>query len=327
MKAEFPALTHRLCVAPMMNHTDRHFRYLLRLISRRVMLYTEMITTGALIHGRQHHRLAFDPAEHPLALQLGGNDPLDLARCARLAAGAGYDEINLNVGCPSSKVQTGQFGACLMADPSLVAECVAAMTAAVGIPVTVKTRIGIDDRDSYEHLCGFIDTVAGGGCRTFIMHARKAWLQGLSPRQNREVPPLDYPMVYQLKRDYPQLELVINGGINSLEEAKAQLRHVDGVMIGRAACSDPWLFAAADKLIFGDEAAPGDRGEILKAYLDYTGARLAEGIPLQQMSRHLLGLFQGQPGARRWRRHLSEHIHRQDAGIEVIEEALNAVKM
>jgi len=318
-------IDHRLSIAPMMTHTDRHFRYFLRLISRRVMLYTEMITTGALVHGRQYRRLEFDAAEHPLGVQLGGSDPAELAVCARLAEDAGYDEINLNIGCPSDRVQTGQFGACLMAEPQRVADGVAAMTAATALPVTVKTRIGIDDRDSYQELCRFIETVAAGGCRTFIIHARKAWLQGLSPRQNRDVPPLDYPRVHRLKADYPHLEIIINGGINTLEEARTHLEHVDGAMIGRAACSNPYLLAQADAAIFNDSRHTPTRCEVLDGFMHYAEDQLASGISLHQMTRHILGLFQGQAGARLFRRHLSEKAVKAHASIEVLTEAAQYV--
>lgn len=316
-------LSHRLCIAPMMNHTDRHFRYFLRLISRRVMLYTEMITTGAIVHGRQYQRLAFSEREHPLGLQLGGNDPGQLSYCARIAEDMGYDEINLNIGCPSDRVQNGRFGACLMLEPDLVAANVAAIAANSRIPVTVKTRIGVDDHDSYEYLHHFIKTVAAGGCHTFILHARKAWLEGLSPKQNREVPPLDYDRVYRLKHDFPDLEIIINGGVNTLEQALGHLERLDGVMIGRAVCKDPYLLATADELIFNDRTGTSDRAEILEQYSRYAGERLAEGTSLHQLTRHILGLFQGQPGARLWRRHLSENACLEKSGIQVIQDAIN----
>lgn len=319
-------LDRRLCVAPMMTHTDRHFRYFLRLISRRVMLYTEMIATGALIHGKQFHRLEFSPQEHPLALQLGGNDPTELSECARIAEQMGYDEINLNIGCPSDKVKIGQFGACLMARPELVAECVAAISATVSIPVTVKTRTGIDNQDSYEHLHHFIKTVADGGCRTFIVHARKAWLQGLSPRQNREIPPLDYSRVYRIKHDFPELEIIINGGFQSLQQSLEQLQHVDGVMIGRAVCHNPYLLAGADRMIFGHLGSANTRSEILEKFSRYVELQLSQGTSLHQMARHVFGLFQGQPGARVWRRYLSDNMFDNNSGIEVIEDALHLVQ-
>ena len=319
-------LDRRLCVAPMMTHTDRHFRYLLRLISRRVMLYTEMIATGSLIHGKQFHRLEFSPQEHPLGIQLGGNHPDELSQCARIAEQRGYDEINLNIGCPSDKVKIGQFGACLMARPELVAECVAAIAARVSVPVTVKTRTGIDNEDSYECLHRFIKTVADGGCRTFIIHARKAWLQGLSPKQNREIPPLDYSRVHQIKKDFPHLEIIINGGFQTLEQSQEQLQFVDGVMIGRAFCHNPYLLAGADRLMFGHFGRANTRSEILEQFTHYAEQQMGQGTELHQMMRHVLGLFQGQPGARVWRRYLSENIFDNNSGVEVIEDALHLVQ-
>ena len=312
---------HRLCLAPMLEWTDRHFRFFLRLISRRVFLYTEMVTTGAMLHGDRARLLAYDPSEHPVGLQLGGSDPSALAECARVAAGLGYDEVNLNVGCPSDRVQNGRFGACLMAEPELVGECVAAMREAVGIPVTVKTRIGIDDLDSYEGLAYFIDTVAAAGCRTFIIHARKAWLKGLSPKENREIPPLRYEVARQLKQDFPGLEIVLNGGILTLDECVAHLRDVDGVMLGRAAYHNPYCLAEADRLLFGDEYSVRSRHEVLEAFLPYVAHELAQGAHLQGISRHILGLFHGEPGGRLWRRHLSENAVRADAGVEVLRAA------
>ncbi len=309
----------------MMQCTDRHDRYLLRLISRHALLYTEMIPCGALLHGDRRRFLAFHPAEHPVALQLGGSEPAEMAECARLAQAAGYDEVNVNVGCPSSRVSAGRFGACLMAEPERVARCVEAMGRAVDIPVTVKTRIGVDARDSFEELCAFVATVAAAGCATFVIHARKAWLKGLSPRQNREVPPLDYAAVRGVKAEFPELEIVINGGIGSLEAARAQLAHVDGAMIGRAAYENPYLLARADALFFDDPHAQASRGEILQGYTEYVRRELARGVFLRHMTRHLFGLFQGCPGARRWRRHLSEAGARADAGAEVIEQAYRYV--
>lgn len=315
----------RLCVAPMMQCTDRHDRYLLRLISRHALLFTEMIPCGALLHGDRRRFLAFDPAEHPVALQLGGSEPAEMAACARMAQAAGYDEVNVNVGCPSSRVSAGRFGACLMAEPERVARCVEAMNRAVDIPVTVKTRIGVDARDSFEELCAFVATVAAAGCGTFVIHARKAWLKGLSPRQNREVPPLDYTAVHGVKAEFPELEIVINGGIRSLEAARAQLARVDGAMIGRAAYENPYLLARADALFFGDPHPVASRREILQAYAEYVRRELGRGVYLRHMTRHLFGLFQGCPGARRWRRHLSEAGARADAGAEVIEQAYRHV--
>lgn len=315
----------RLSVAPMMNHTDRHFRMLLRIISRRTLLYTEMIPAGALLHRDGARRLEHDAAEHPVGIQLGGSDPGALARCAQLAESAGFDEVNLNVGCPSDRVQEARFGACLMAEPELVADCVAAMAAVVAIPVTVKSRIGIDDRDSYEHLADFVSRVSAAGCRTFIVHARKAWLKGVSPRGNRQLPPLQYPVVYRLKRDFPHLEIVINGGIASLDDAAVHLRHIDGVMIGRAACSNPYLLHGADARIFGDAAPAGTRVEVLRRYADYAERQLARGAGMQHLARHVAGLFQGQPRARAFRRRLAEYTCRSGAGPACLHRALELV--
>jgi tRNA-dihydrouridine synthase A len=321
-----PPLNHRLCVAPMMTHTDRHFRYFLRLISRRVLLYTEMITTGAIIYGKQFHRLEYDNSEHPLALQLGGSDPRELAECAKIAEEYGYDEINLNVGCPSDRVQNGQFGACLMSNPQLVGECVHAMQQSVSIPVTVKTRTGIDDMDNYEFLTEFINTVSIAGCHTFIIHARKAWLNGLSPRQNREIPPLNYEKVYNIKSDFSDLEIIINGGINTIKETMIHLDNVDGVMIGRAICNNPYLLSKADGQLYADNTPPLSRNLIVSHYMEYIQSQLDQGQALQQMAKHILGLFQGQPGARKWRRYLSENVYRDNSGVEVIEDALKVMQ-
>ncbi len=315
----------RFCVAPMMDWTDRHCRYFHRLLSRHARLYTEMLTSGAVLHGDRERLLGFNPAESPLALQLGGSDPADLARCARIGADFGYAEINLNVGCPSDRVQSGRFGACLMAEPALVADCMAAMRAAVDIPVTVKTRIGIDERDSYAELADFVDRIAAAGCRTVIVHARKAWLQGLSPRQNREIPPLDYPRVYRLKRDFPQLNIIINGGIVDLETVSRHLSQVDGVMLGRAVYQNPYLLAEADQQLFGGPP-PRCRRAVVEALLPYIEQQLRHGARLQAMVRHVLGLYQGQPGARHWRRYLSENAHRRGADVEVVVEALRRVE-
>ena len=315
-------LDRRLSVAPMLDWTDRHCRYFLRLITRHTLLYTEMVTTGALIHGDQGRHLDFDPAERPVALQLGGSEPDEMARCARLAAHWGYDEVNINVGCPSDRVQNGRFGACLMAEPGLVAECVRAMKAEVALPVTVKTRIGIDDRDSYRELVDFVGQVAQAGCDAIVVHARKAWLQGLSPRENREIPPLRYDVVLQLKRDFPRLPIAINGGIQTLEAAVGFLAGLDGVMIGREAYQNPWMLAQADLLIFGDQAPAPTRHQVLADYVAYVERQLAAGVPLGAMSRHILGLFQGLPGARAWRRHISEGAHLRGAGVGILTEAM-----
>jgi tRNA-dihydrouridine synthase A len=317
---------HRICVAPMMDWTDRHDRYFLRLITRHTRLYTEMITADALLHGDRGRLLRFDAAEQPLALQLGGSDPAKLARCARIAADWGYDEVNLNVGCPSDRVQSGRFGACLMAEPMLVTECVAAMRAASPLPVTVKTRIGIDDLDQYAHLHRFVDTVSQAGCRTFIVHARKAWLQGLSPKENREIPPLHYDRVYRLKQDFQALDVVLNGGVTTLDEAAGHLEQVDGVMLGRAAYQNPYLLAGVDTRFYGDPTPAPTRIEIVERFLPYVERELAAGTALKHIARHVLGLFQGQPRARAWRRHLAEHAHRAGAGVEVLQAALARVQ-
>jgi tRNA-dihydrouridine synthase A len=314
-------LDRRLSVAPMMDHTDRHCRYFLRLISRRALLYTEMITTGAILHGDRARLLGFDPAEHPLALQLGGSDPESLARCAEIAEALGYDEVNLNLGCPSDRVQSARFGACLMAEPALVARCVGAMIAATGLPVTVKTRIGIDAQDSFEALSDFVRRLADAGARSFAIHARKAWLKGLSPKENREIPPLRYEVVRRLKAENPGLEIVLNGGILSLDHAAAEGAGLDGVMIGRAAYHDPYMLAEADRRFFGDTHPAPSRGEIVEALLPYVERALARGVPLHAITRHILGLFHGVPGGRAWRRHLSTAAHREGAAVEVIREA------
>lgn len=313
---------HRLSLAPMLDWTDRDFRYLCRLISRHTLLYTEMVTTGALLHGDASRFLAHDDVEHPLALQLGGSDPAALAKCAALAQQQGYQEINLNVGCPSDRVQNGSFGACLMAEPQLVAECVRAMKDAVSVPVTVKTRLGIDEQDSYQFLHDFVSAIMAADCDALILHARKAWLKGLSPKQNRDIPPLDYQRVYQIKQDFPNLHLDINGGVQTLVQALEHLEHVDGVMMGRAIYHRPYLLADADRQIFADPHLVNSEAEIVEMMLPYIERRLSEGRPLKSITRHMLGLFQGQAGARRWRRHLSEHAHLPGADIQVIRDAL-----
>ena len=318
-------LDRLIAVAPMLDWTDRHYRYFIRLLSRHTLLYTEMVTTGAILRGDRERLLAHDPAEYPLALQLGGSDPAELARCARIAADWGYDEINLNVGCPSDRVQSGRFGACLMAEPDLVAACVAAMRAATDLPVTVKTRIGIDERDSYQELADFVRRVEAGGCTVFIVHARKAWLSGLSPKENREIPPLRHEVVHRLKRDFPELTIVLNGGLTTLEQVTEQLRQVDGAMIGRAAYENPYLLAEVDRRFFGSSASPPNRHQVVRALLPYLEERLRAGTPLQCMTRPILGLFQGIPGARAWRRVLSERAWRHGAGVEVVEAALERV--
>lgn len=316
---------HRFCVAPMLDWTDRHCRYFHRLISRHALLYTEMVTTGALLHGDPSRFLQFNNAEHPVAFQLGGSDPKDLAVCAKMIEDWGYDEVNLNVGCPSDRVQNGRFGACLMAEPELVGECVATMLQAVSIPVTVKSRIGIDERDSYEELLDFVMTVANAGCNTFIVHARKAWLSGLSPKQNREVPPLRYDHVYQLKNDLPGLEIILNGGITTLDQAEEVLKHVDGVMVGREAYHNPYLLAEVDRRFFDEVCRPRSRQEVLNLLIPYIQQQLKNGVRLNSISRHILGLFHGAPGARGWRRHISENVGKPGADENVIVDALKSL--
>ncbi len=313
---------HKISVAPMMDWTDRHFRYLMRLITQHTLLYTEMITCAAVLHGDHSKLLAYHPQEHPIALQLGGSDPLALAQAARIAEQLGYDEVNLNVGCPSGRVSDGHFGACLMKEPELVARCVAAMKAAVNIPITVKTRIGVDDYDSYEHLQHFLRCIVDAGCETVILHARKAWLQGLSPKENRSVPPLCYEVVYRCKQDFPRLNIIINGGLQTLDHIRVELTKVDGVMIGRQAYSEPFLFSAVDADFYDNTRPPLSRFEVVRQFLPYAEQQLKEGARLTNLTRHLLGLFHGTPGARSWRRHISEHAHRAGAGVEVIEQAI-----
>jgi tRNA-dihydrouridine synthase A len=308
----------------MMDWTDRHCRFFLRLLSQKALLYTEMVTTGALLHGDVDRHLRHDASELPLALQLGGSNPAELAACAKLAESEGYSEVNLNVGCPSDRVQNNMIGACLMAHPALVAESVAAMRAAVKIPVTVKCRIGIDDMDSDDNFYAFINEVATqSGCSTFIVHARIAILQGLSPKENREIPPLNYPRVYRLKQLFPQLEIIVNGGINTLEASKEHLQHVDGVMLGREAYHNPWLLNDVDEVLFGLPRQQRTRSDILQAFIPYLSRQLEEGVALHHMTRHILGLFQGQHGGKRFRRHISEHAHRPGAGLSILYHALD----
>ncbi|WP_281261735.1 tRNA dihydrouridine(20/20a) synthase DusA [Aphanothece hegewaldii] len=311
-----------LSVAPMMERTDRHFRYLMRQITRRTLLYTEMITTAAITHGDRTKLLGFSPEEKPISLQLGGDNPLLLAECARIAEDLGYDEINLNVGCPSSRVQNGHFGACLMAQPETVARCIEAMQKAVMIPVTVKHRIGIDERDRYEDMLNFIKIVSDAGCRRFTVHARKAWLKGLSPKENRTIPPLRYDDVYRLKAEYPHLLIEINGGITTLEQVQQHLQKVDAVMIGRAAYDNPYLFATVDQDIYGENTIPPTRHEVIENMLPYLEFWLGKGLKLNSISRHLLQVFVGQSGTKAWKRHISDNAHLEHAGVEVITEAL-----
>lgn len=309
----------------MMDWSDHHCRYFWRLLSQQALLYTEMVTTGALIHGDRERFLHYNAEEHPVALQLGGSNPADLARCARWAEDWGYDEVNLNCGCPSDRVQSGMFGACLMAQPALVADCVRAMREACGIPVTVKHRIGIDDMESYQQMLDFVGPVAEAGCEVFIVHARKAWLQGLSPKENRDIPPLHYPWVYRMKRDLPQLSVVLNGGIRTLDECRQHLEHVDGVMLGREAYQNPWCLAEVDSALFGMDKPAPTRDDVMRALLPYVEQQLARGARLNHITRHILGLYQGVPGARRFRRHLSENAYKPDAGIDVLREAIDKV--
>lgn len=309
----------------MLDRTDRHFRYFLRLITRHALLYTEMVTTGALLRSHRSEWLEFDQREKPLALQVGGSDPSELAQCAAIAEDYAFDEINLNVGCPSDRVQNGRFGACLMAEPERVADCVQAMSSRADLPVTVKTRIGIDERDSYEQLAHFIKTVAEGGCRAFIIHARKAWLKGLSPKENREIPPLRYEMVHQLKQDFPDLEIILNGGIISLDQAERQLERLDGVMIGREAYHNPYMLASADLRFYGDSHPVPSREQVLLELAPYVAAHLERGGGLHSIARHILGLFHAVPGARAWRRYLSAQALKKGADVEALLQA--AAKM
>ena len=315
-----------LSIAPMMDRTDRHFRYFMRQITQRTLLYTEMVTSQAILRGDRDHLLGFSPEEKPLVLQVGGDNPQALAECARIAEDYGYDEINLNVGCPSDRVKSGNFGACLMGQPDLVAECIAAMMGATRIPVSVKHRIGIDERDDYEHMATFVQTVAATGCQRFTVHARKAWLQGLSPKENRNIPPLRYADVYRLKQDMPHLWLEINGGIKTLEQVQDHLQYVDAVMIGRAAYDVPYLFADADRTFFGDANLPLTRAQIVEAMLPYVNDWTQRGLKLNSITRHMLMLFHGQPGSRVWKRLITENACRPGAGVEVLKAALAAVE-
>lgn len=310
-----------ISVAPMMDCTDRHDRYFLRLIAPDVLLYSEMITSNALIHGDPDYLLGFDLAEKPVALQLGGSDPHLLAQCAKMGEEFGYNEINLNVGCPSHRVSSGRFGACLMREPGLVADCVAAMQAKVTIPVTVKCRIGVDNQDSYEELHHFVQLIADAGCQTFIIHARKAWLSGLSPKQNREIPPLRYDVVRQIKQDFSGLTIILNGGIKTITDIDDQLPYVDGVMIGRAAYANPYLLASIQKKYFHHHTVL-TRHEVIRELIPYIRQQLKNKVKLTAITRHILGLFQGKPGAAAWRRYLSQHAHHTNVGIDIIEQAL-----
>ena len=309
----------------MMAWTDRHARYFLRLISQRALLYTEMVPLNGLLHGEPPRFLTFDPFEHPVALQIGGADPEKLAQAAKISEQWGYDEINLNVGCPSDRVSSGHFGACLMAEPELVAECISAMVEASSLPVTVKCRIGIDDMDTGETLDRFIAGIIASGCNTIIVHARKAWLKGLSTKENRDIPPLDYDRVYALKRSFQNASIILNGGIKTLDESLDHLEHVDGVMLGRAAYELPYLLADVDETLFKSTSPATTKFEIVERFVPYCDAELENGTPLHRMTRHILGLFHGCPGARRWRQHLSTHASRDNATTEIIYEALQFV--
>ena len=315
-------LNHRFCIAPMMDWSDRHCRYFWRLLTREALLYTEMVSTNALLHGDRERLLQFTASEQPLALQLGGNDPVALARCASWAEARGYAEVNLNCGCPSGRVQSGLFGACLMAQPELVADCVRAMREACTIPVSVKHRIGIDAMESFAELLNFVERVAAGGCDTFIVHARKAWLRGLSPRQNREIPPLHYNLVYRLQRERPDLTVVVNGGIESLAACEQHLAHVNGVMLGRGAYRNPFMLAEVDARLFASTRPPPGRELVVARLLPYIERELAGGARLHHITRHILGLYQNLPGARGFRRYLSRHAHRAEAGLDVLQDAL-----
>ncbi|MED5440772.1 MAG: tRNA dihydrouridine(20/20a) synthase DusA [Pseudomonadota bacterium] len=317
--------SRRFCTAPMMDWSDKHCRYFWRQLTKDTLLYTEMVTTGALIHGNRDRFLEYNDIEHPIALQLGGSNPSELATCSRYAEEWGYDEVNLNVGCPSDRVQNNMIGACLMAHPQLVADCIKAMQDSTSIDVTIKHRIGIDDQDSYEHMRDFVATVAETGCKTFIVHARKAILQGLSPKENREVPPLRYDDVYRLKQEFPDLEIIINGGIKTHKQIAEIMPHVDGVMLGREAYQNPSVLIDADELYFGKPANTESAKDAVRALYPYIETLLAKGAPLHYVSRHILGLFNGQRGARLFRRYLSERAHLRESGIQVLEEALQLI--
>ncbi|MFT5520453.1 MAG: tRNA-dihydrouridine synthase A [Enterobacterales bacterium] len=320
------SIDRKISVAPMMDWTDRHDRYFLRCISKHTVLYSEMVTTGAVIHGDRERLIGFDPSEQPVALQLGGSDPADLAKSAKIAEQWGYDEVNLNVGCPSDRVQSGRFGACLMAEPELVRDCLKAMIDAVSIPITVKTRIGIDRLDSFDELHRFVSIVKESGCKVFIIHARKAWLDGLSPKQNRDVPPLCYDRVYKIKETFPELEIIINGGIKTLEECEEHLKYVDGVMIGREAYHNPYMLIDVDEQFYQDSHDKPSRDDIISSLIPYIEQHLKSGGKLGQVTRHILGLFQSLPGSRYFRRTISEQGHKRDAGIEVLDNALAAMR-
>jgi tRNA-dihydrouridine synthase A len=318
--------TYRFLIAPMMDWTDRHCRFFHRILTRHARLTTEMLTTGAILHGDRERLLGFDPAEHPLAVQLGGSEPVALAKAAAICADFGYDEINLNIGCPSERVQSGAFGACLMREPELVADCVAAMKARVNLPVTVKCRLGVDEQDPQEALFRFAECVIAAGADALFVHARKAWLKGLSPKENRNVPALDYALVRALKRAHPHIPIVLNGGLSDIAQMKAELDYVDGIMVGRAAYQDPALLLDVDPTFFDAPAPVASRCAAIEAYVPYIEARLKEGVPLAAMTRHILGLFNRLPGARAFRRHLATQATKPGAGVEVLREAMGLVR-
>ncbi|AFV00834.1 tRNA dihydrouridine(20/20a) synthase DusA [Simiduia agarivorans] len=321
-----PISPRAFSLAPMMEWSDRHCRYFWRLLSKQAFLYTEMVTTGALIHGDRERFLNYNPEEHPVALQLGGSNPQELAACAQMAESWGYDEVNLNCGCPSDRVQNGMIGACLMAQPQLVADCIKAMQDAVQIPVTVKHRIGIDDMDDDQGLLDFVAPIAATGCVTFIVHARKAWLKGLSPKENREIPPLNYDRVHKLKQEFPDLEIIINGGLKTLADCQAQLAHVDGVMVGREAYHNPWLLSEVDAAIYGQPPVTIDRLAVIDQMMGYIDKQLSAGMRLHHITRHLLGLFHGQPGGKQFRRIISAEAHKPGADAELVYRALEPIR-
>ena len=318
-------INRKFTVAPMLDWTDRHCRYFHRLLTKQALLYTEMVTTGALLNGDVERHLRFNAFEQPVALQLGGSEPKEMVACARLAEDYGYAEVNINVGCPSERVQKGAFGACLMAEPHLIADCVAAMQAAVNMPVTVKNRIGIDEQQERDSLFNFVETVAQAGCQTFIVHARKAWLKGLSPKENREIPPLNYALVYELKQAFPQLEIIINGGITTLEQCQHHLQFVDGVMVGREAYHNPWLLAQVDSQLYAAPDSFNQRKAVIDAFIPYIEQQLSQGVTLAPMSKPILGLFQGIAGARYWRRYISENAFKPNADSKILLQAMQKI--
>ncbi|MCP4075897.1 MAG: tRNA dihydrouridine(20/20a) synthase DusA [Gammaproteobacteria bacterium] len=319
------SLNRRFCIAPMLDCTDRHDRYFMRLLSKNILLYSEMITTSAIVHGDRDYLLGFDETEHPVAVQLGGSDPQVLSEAAKICEDYGYDEINLNVGCPSDRVQSGAFGACLMAQPELVAECVIAMKSSTSLPVTVKHRTGIDDRDSWDELVKFTRLQVDAGVDALIIHARKAWLKGLSPKQNREIPPLQYDWVYKLKQMFSDTEMIINGGIKTLSQCQQHLQYMDGVMLGREPYANPYMLANVDAELFGDSTEAIDRLQVLQQFYPYIEQQTGKGMKLSHVIRHIIGLFHGQPNGRLWRRYLSENSFKKGAGIEVIQQAAKLV--